>query len=246
MTPLRAVQRQLTTSWGRRQIGYSLQLEDRRDLLICVEPDLRVVVRAPAHKPVEQVLGRIKARRAWIAKQLAWFEQLTPLPPPRFVSGETVMYLGREYRLRLERSARAAVLHAGRLHVGVGGQSARGGARAARAMVLAWYRDRANFVLPKRLAKLQSEIEILRFLEPQLRIRVMSRRWGSCTSRGTVTINPALIQAPASCVDYVLVHELVHLLEPTHSRRFHKLMNQALPDWMQKRARLATAAVRWP
>jgi len=73
----------------------------------------------------------------------------------------------------------------------------------------------------------------------------MRRRWGSCSARGTITINPALLQAPSPCVDYVLVHELLHLIEPSHSSRFFRLFDRALPDWRQRRQRLAETEVRW-
>jgi predicted metal-dependent hydrolase len=82
-------------------------------------------------------------------------------------------------------------------------------------------------------------------LEPQVRIRRMVQRWGSCTPTGTITLNPALVQAAPACIDYVLAHELTHLLEPAHSARFYQLMTNVMPDWRHRRERLATAAVRW-
>jgi hypothetical protein len=68
---------------------------------------------------------------------------------------------------------------------------------------------------------------------------------GSCTIRRTITLNPALVQAPPSCIDYVLVHELVHLLEPGHTPRFYRLLARAMPDWRARQERLARAEIRW-
>jgi predicted metal-dependent hydrolase len=233
---------QLSTGWGSRRIPYSLQLEPRRDLVITVHPDLRVEVRAPDSKPLDHVLRRIHARRSWIAQQLLDFERLTPLPPPRFVSGETILYLGREYRLRVERDGHGVSLHSGRLHVRVAPGA---GQRAVRHAVDGWFRSRARDVFIARAVRLQREIGLLKEVKPAFRVRRMTRRWGSCTAGGTVTLNPALIQAPASCVDYVLVHEMVHLLEPTHSPLFYRALTRAMPDWRDRRERLANAAIRW-
>lgn len=234
---------QMCTTWGARRIDYRLQLEQRRDLLIAVHPDLRVNIRAPEHKPIEQVMKRINARRSWIASRLGEFERFTPLPPPRFISGETIYYLGRGYRLRVERRGRGVLLHSGRLFIRVPHGA---GQRAIGRAVDAWFRNRAASVVRARLDRLVTKTGLFGGLQPNLRIRAMSRRWGSCTAKGTISINPALLQAPPPCVDYVIVHELVHLLEASHSRRFYALLDRAMPDWRQRRERLARAAVRWP
>ena len=233
---------QLSTAWGSRRIPYSLQLEPRRDLVITVNPDLSVSVRAPEATPLEHILRRIHARRSWIAHQLREFEQLSPLPPPRFVSGETILYLGREYRLRIEREGRGVSLHSGRLHVRVARDA---GYRTVRSVVESWFRSRARDVFEMRTLRLQRQIGILKGVTPKLRVRRMARRWGSCAADSTITMNPILLQAPTSCVDYVLVHELVHLLEPAHSPRFYRMLSRAMPDWRDRRERLAKAAIRW-
>lgn len=234
--------RRMKTEWGSRHIDYLLYVETRRDLLIVVHPDLRVHVRAPAERPLEHILRRVHARRSWIARQLRQFERMTPLPPPRFVSGETLLYLGREFRLRIERPGRGVSLQAGRLVVHV---SRTAGAQTVRNAVHEWYGTRAREVVAGRIERLKRDISSLSGLQPQVRVRRMTRRWGSCTALGTITINPALMQAPRACVDYVLVHELVHLLEPAHSPKFYRLFDRAMPDWRARRERLAQAAQRW-
>ena len=107
-----------------------------------------------------------------------------------------------------------------------------------------WYADRAAIVFPDRIDQVRREIPLVASLDHQLRIRLMTRRWGSCTSRRVVTLNPLLVQAPLSCVDYVIVHELVHLLELSHSARFYRLMDQAMPDWRERREQLTRLPIR--
>jgi len=236
-----AAVRRLSTTWGTRRIDFSLVIEPRRDLLIAVHPDLRVQVRGPEGKSLERILERVEARRSWIARQLSEFEQLTPLPPPRFVSGEAVMYLGRAYRLRIDPALEGAALRTGRLHVG-----ARKHQRARiRRLVDDWYRERAASVFARRIERLQKTVAAFDALRPHVRIRRMTRRWGSCARSGSITLNPALVQAPPACIDYVLAHEMTHLLELAHSARFYRLLNEAMPDWRPRRERLAAAVVRW-
>jgi predicted metal-dependent hydrolase len=233
---------EMATHWGTRRIEFVLQLEARRDLVITVNPDSRVHVRAPATKPLDHILRRIDARRSWIARQLREFESFPRLPAPKFISGETLLYLGREYRLRVERGRGPVVLERARLRIRVSTSAMR---HAARDQVIGWYHQKAREIVPRRLFALRQACPLFAKLEPRLRLRRMARRWGSCTVGGTITIHPALIQAPPACIDYVLSHELVHLIEPSHSPRFHHLLSRAIPDWRRRRERLNECVIRW-
>ena len=231
----------MSSSWGERTFEYSLQLQTRRDLVITVHPDLCVEVLAPESKSLDVVLGRIEAKRSWIARQLREFEGQQTFAPHRFVPGESCLYLGRQYRLRVERTGQGVALQGGRLVVRV---SPKAGPERVREAVVGWYRHRARDVFERRAQRLQREIGLLSGLEWTLRVRQMQRRWGSCTARGTITLNPALLQVPPSCIDYVIAHELVHVLEPRHSPRFFRLLGRAMPDWEKRKGRLAGVACR--
>lgn len=234
----------MTASWGARDFEYVLRLESRRDLLITVHPDLRVDVAAPRSRSVDEVVRRVHARRSWIARQLRAFEEQPKVTPHRFVPGESCWYLGRQYRLRVEREGQGVALQGGQLIVRVAPGH---GSAEIRAAIIGWYRRRARAVFSARAERLQRSIGLLSGLDWTLRVRHMQRRWGSCTARGTITMNPTLVQVPPSCVDYVLAHEMVHLLESTHSRRFYRLLGRAMPDWERRKARLESFPNRlWP
>ena len=230
---------QLQVSWGDREISYALFREPRRDLTITIYPDRRVVVRAPVTRPLESVFEYIDGKRPWIARKLGEFEKLPE--PPRFESGESHLYLGHQYPLQVERTGRGVALESNCLLVRVRPAA---GSRAVRLALRKWYADRAAIVFPDRIDQVRREIPLVASLDHQLRIRLMTRRWGSCTSRRVVTLNPLLVQAPLSCVDYVIVHELVHLLELSHSTRFYRLMDQAMPDWRERRQQLTRMPIR--
>jgi predicted metal-dependent hydrolase len=222
--------------WGEREIPYELSVEKRNDLAITVHPDLRVTVRAPEGKPLESVNERLQAKRSWIARQLRDFEQYHPLPTPRrFVGGETHWYLGRQYRLRLVSGPPSVRCSSGHLIVSL---FRPGSPASVKKELNAWYDMRARVVFGERLAEVLHNVHKFRDLAPQLKIRQMEKRWGSCTSRGTVTLNTELVRASKMCIDYVLVHELCHLIVPAHSLRFFNLLDNCMPDWRRRRNRL--------
>ncbi|HIW20667.1 MAG TPA: M48 family metallopeptidase [Candidatus Dorea intestinavium] len=107
--------------------------------------------------------------------------------------------------------------------------------------------EKADKPTPKELEKLKEEIEELaKIWEPKMgvaatkyTIRDMKTRWGSCTpARGTIRISSRLIPYPQECLEYIVVHELCHLIEPSHNQRFKKYMTRFLPDWKERRKKL--------
>lgn len=223
---------------GDRRLVYSLRRASVRRLTITVNPDLTVSVAAPRGAAPEEVDLRVRRRGVWLHRQLRAFETYHPLPVPRrYVSGETHLYLGRQYRLRVRPGSESVKLSGGFLLVT---------ARRDRAayLVKAWYREHAEKVFNYRLCALHTAAPWLERAEHSLRIRDMTRRWGSCGPSGVITLNTDLVKAPRSCIDYILAHELCHLLEMNHSKRFYALLERAVPDWRRARERL-NHAVRY-
>ena len=231
----------LESSWGDRNIRYTVIREARKYLTITVYPDLRVIVRAPSAKSLESVVDYVLHKGAWIARHLSRLEALPPADTPRYESGESHLYLGETYPLHVERSKqRGVALESGRLLVRVRPAT---GARAVRMALRRWYARQARAEFEARLARLQREVPLFARLSFVLRVRRMTSRWGSCTSRGVITMNPLLIQASPACVDYVLAHELVHRLELGHTPRFYQLLAGVFPDWKDREAALKKTAI---
>ena len=106
-------------------------------------------------------------------------------------------------------------------------------------LVDSWLREKAEAIFASLLAEcLDMTAAIGVRAAPPLRIRQMKRRWGSCSSRGVVTLNPDLVAAPKDCIKYVIIHELCHLVEMNHSKRFYKLLGGLMPDWKSRKERL--------
>lgn len=223
--------------FGANTIHYRLRFAARRDLVISVMPDLAVAVSAPSGARDADIEARLIAKAPWILRQQLKYRDLHPLPVPRrFVAGESHRYLGRQYRLRVVsggadgvRMARPFLIVAVR---------ERPTEATVRTLLQKWYRSRAEHVLPVRLQASMERHPVLRIPDLRMRIRSMRTRWGSCSPSGLLSLNPELIRAPTTCIDYVLVHELCHRRVMNHGREFHRLLARVMPDWRERQARL--------
>lgn len=229
--------------YGAQTIPVALEFGDRKRLSISVHPDCSVTALAPADRSLEQVLAHLDRRRPWIAKQRRHFETFHPLPEnKRFISGETHLYLGRQYRLRVRHSANANVKLIGRfLNVYV---SSPREPKSVEDALDAWYRAHAEPIFRKQMARCLEGAPSLPRTEPILRIRKMVGRWGSCSSAGTITLSADLIKAPLHCIEYVMMHELCHLRVHDHSPAFFRLLRRCMPDWEERKARLDAVVLR--
>ena len=157
-----------------------------------------------------------------------------PLAPREFVSGESVLYLGRHYRLKVHAGeSGAAKLRGGWLHVPA--PAGAGQAAHVRAAVIAWLRRHAAERLPERVAAWRAKVGVPL---PRIIIADQQKRWGSCDQRGAIRLNWRIIQAPMRLVDYVVVHELVHLRHRGHGRDYWQAVGRVMPDYERRRADL--------
>ncbi len=225
------------TAVGETTIPYSLVRSPRKTTAITVEPDRKVTVRAPLDADAASIDRIVQRRAAWIIRQQKFFEQFLPKTPPRsFVSGETHLYLGRKYRLRIKLSEQEEVkLRGGYIYVYTRQPA---DVEQVKRLLYGWYNVHAQKKFTERLAVCLDSPVGRGIAMPQLQIRRMAKRWGSCRATGILTLNPDLIRAPRACIDYVILHELCHLLYPNHSPQFYDLLTRVLPDWRVTKLRL--------
>lgn len=224
--------------YGDTTIEYDLGYAPRKTLAISVEPNLRVSVIAPPDTAPEAVAAKVRQRAPWILRQWRELEQYLPAPPPRlYISGETHRYLGRQYRLKVvEGSSESVRLTRGWLSICLADKN---DTERVRQLLDGWYNTQAQRVFPERLRAMLPRLQTVGLREePRLITRPLEARWGSCTGSGTVTLNLRLIQTPKPQIDYVVIHELCHLIEHNHSQRFYHLLDRVLPDWRERRQRL--------
>jgi predicted metal-dependent hydrolase len=222
--------------YGSQNITFALEYSPRKTLAIEVHPDSSILVKAPTDATIESIESKVIHRAAWIARQQRQFDRYAlPLPAPECVSGEGYRYLGRQYRLKLIESHSDKIrLWQGRLEVNTPTPFDREHVERA---ISNWFRDRAMSIFAERYQYCTKSVAPygIRQQSSGFELRTMSKRWGSCTPAGRIFLNPLLISAPKSCIDYVIVHELCHLRFPNHSNSFYKLLAVILPDYRHRK-----------
>lgn len=228
--------------WGRRQIAYSVHRDERRRLKIAVAPSGLVHVMAPLDAADDEVHHRVRRKGGWISAQIKDFEQYRPRTPPRqYISGETHLLRGAHYRLRVrEAEASRICLSGDRIVL----ETPRAESVPHKAALLNhFYRLEAHMEFPHRLQAMSPVFASERIQPPKLLIRPMTKRWGSYTPKGNLVLNLDLIRAPVQCIDYVIVHELAHALEPHHGPKWRRLMDKVMPDWRDRKRNLETSLI---
>ncbi|MGN9813815.1 M48 family metallopeptidase [Streptomyces sp. SD11] len=225
-------------TYGSQIVEFTVVRRDRETLEIAVEPDASVVVAAPAAATVDAIVQRVRKRARWIRRQQLYFAQFAPRTPGRlFISGETHLYLGRQYRLKVVQDATPNVkLIRGYFVVR---SNFPGRPDVTEKLLSEWYQQKARAKFEERL-----EVTLSRFPEPvafqpaTLTVRPLRQRWGSMTRASHLILNRRLIEAPVDAIDYVIAHELCHLAVPNHSSAFTKLLGSVMPDWARRKERL--------
>lgn len=204
---------------------------------IHVYPDGSVEVETPLNTPGEEIFTAMRKRVRWVSKQLQLQREARLHALPReYRSGETHFYLGRRYVLKASQQdacPNAVKLKGGQLQVTTKNNTV----GEIKNTLTRWYRLRADDYFKKRLREISANLGWVES-PPSLKLRVMRTQWGSCSPAGVICLNPRLIRAPRDCIDYVLLHELCHLRQHNHSKRFYNLLDKNLPNWRHVKSRL--------
>jgi len=228
-------------AYRRETIAFEVLHLKRKTMEIAVHPDKSVIVKAPLGSDSEEVVRRVRKRAGWIHRQMLYFEQFeSKTPPRRYVSGESHLYLGRKYRLKIRRATISQVLlKSGYFHI----QSPNLSQGHIQELLEEWYLQKASTCFQAVFHLVWEKFKKNTVAKPSLKIRKMKARWGSLSTNGQLTINPDLIKAPKECIEYVMIHELCHLSHIHHDSNFYKLLDRRLPDWVQRKHKLELALV---
>lgn len=231
---------QIEICWGERRVTAELTRTVRRALRIDVRPTGEVTVFAPVGEGIEEIRTRAHRKGAWIFAQIDTIAQRPKVTPERrYISGETHLLLGRQYRLSVEESEDP--------HVRIDGGRMVIAARApddqphCRRLLQTFYRLRAREVLRQRFEIVLEPFIRKGLRRPSLVIRPMAKRWGSYTPSGRVVLNIDLVRASPRLIDYVICHELAHAFYPDHGDGWRTLLETVMPDWEERKEALEAA-----
>ena len=210
--------------------------KDVKHINLKVKPSGEVILTIPTDSNERDIEYVLKKRADWIERKIAFFNTHKEVRKREYVSGENFHYLGRKYRLKVIQSSKEGVkLQRGYLQIFVKDIADIG--RKERLLYI-WYSQKAQIHFSKAIEKykpiVKQNIEIVR-------IREMKTRWGSCNPiKGYINLNLKLIEKPTECIEYVVFHELAHLIHANHSVKFYNYLSLFMPDWRRRKEQLET------
>ena len=213
--------------YGATTINYSIEYAQRKTLSICVNPDGSVYLKAPLDATLEAIRQKIHKRANWILRQKRFFESFgAPTTKRQYISGESHLYLGRQYMLRVKES-NVNVVHYQNNIIEIECRHK----KDAGVLLQTWYRQRANIKFQEYAMPIIEQFSVYGVRPQSLSIKKMDKRWGYCTTDGYIYLNPRLICAPRCCIEYVITHELCHLIHRNHAKEFYTLLAKEMPHW---------------
>jgi predicted metal-dependent hydrolase len=205
---------------------HSIIRSKRKTVALIITPEAKLVVRAPLHTSNAYIENLVTEKRAWIQRKIV---ELSERPSPgkkNFIDGEEFLFLGKKYLLKIVDNP----LH--RVELKENLLISRTTLPEMHKMLVAWYKQQAYKIIGDRC---ESCKKLVGRAPVSIRISHAARRWGSCSSRGTLCFSWRLVLAPPEIIDYVIVHELVHLIHHNHSKRFWDSVGDLMPDYNDRK-----------
>jgi len=208
--------------------------KDIKNITLKVKPTCEVILTAPLLTTDEHIEYILSKRKGWIGKKIAFYQKNYKPQMKEYVSGENVKYLGRNYRLKVIQSDRECVkLQCGYIQIFIKDKD---NFERKKRLLNEWYLLKSQIYFKKIIAKYSNLVDID---IQNIRIRQMKTRWGSCNSaKSYINLNSELICKPSNAIEYVIFHELAHLIYPNHSRKFYNYLSTYMPDWKKRKERL--------
>ena len=212
------------------ELKYNVVYSGRRSISIIVSPDKGVTVRAPNRASLKTIERFVQEKSGWIRKHLEDHSSLTRINPKKeYVDGEIHLFLGKEYRLKITISAKQFVRqYDGIIEAGLGSID---DSDKVKALLVRWYRQQASEILRQKVKEICNVHKDYNFNPSEITVTALKSRWGSCSSKGKITLNTELVKLDGRFADYVIIHELCHLKYHNHGKDFYRLLGEIIPDY---------------
>jgi len=224
---------------GNKLINYEIIRTRRKTMGIIVEHERNLIVRSPKNTEDAKIEEVLKKKTNWILSKLKEMDKIKPAPKEKeFMTGEKLPYLGRRYRLEVNPAEISIVevkLYQGKFIIDYPVEftdKKEKRREEIRTALIEWYREHAKEKINERVDKYKVKLDV----EPNnVVVKKQKKRWGSCSSKNNLNFNWKTIMAPMSIVDYLVVHELAHLIHDNHSRDFWATVAAIIPDIKEKK-----------
>jgi len=208
-------------------LEYSIIYSERKTLTITVERDRSVIVRAPNGTTPERIEKEIQKKKLWLYEKVKHSQKYDlPIKEKEFISGATILYLGKQYKLEVVSEPFDGILFDNKFLISKSSTNKSSG------LFKEWYIEKAK---QKIVPQAEDYAKHLGANFNRILISDLKYRWGSCTPKNNLNFNWRLIKAPMRVIEYVIVHELAHLLEPNHTDRFWGIIKNQLPDYLKSK-----------
>ena len=235
-----------TVAYENNEIHYLLEQKQVKNLNLRVHKDCMVYVSANPDVPAEKVDDFVVSKGAYIRSAQRKFREIAQYAsqPKQYVSGETFYLLGRGIRLKVENSMRDAISSDG-IYLRLCVKDTEDFAKKQK-MVTRYLDEQCRSIFGEIILETYPIFQKYGIPMPELRIRNMETRWGSCLAKKEiVTLNKRLLEAPRNCIEYVVMHEFCHFVHPNHSKQFYAFLTMLMPDWKQRKETLDKSATFW-
>ena len=230
-----------TVTLAGRKVAYSLRISERaRNLRLKVDLDNGLMVTVPEGFDPDGIERILREKQGWILDKLNYFDQERRIPAaPAGQPGRYILYRGREYLVEVrDQGTRAGAVEIldDRIVVTLD----EGGGKDCADVLERWLKRMARLLINQRIRVINNDLNLS---VNRVAIRGQKTRWGSCSQQGNLNFNWRLVMAPLQVMDYIVVHELLHLVEPNHSKKFWQLVEGVCPDykvwrdWLKKNGR---------
>ncbi len=229
-----------------QEISYVLERKQVKNLNLRIRKDGRVFVSASDAVPFEEVDEFVCNKASYILDAVKRFNEMALYKPQpkQYVSGETFYLQGRGLRLQVSQATKDSISSDG-VYIYLKVKDVNDFEKKRR-IVTRFLDQECKTAFSEVMEDLYPLVKKYGIEKPTLRIRDMETRWGSClTKKRIITLNKRLLESPRNCIEYVVMHELCHLIHPNHSKQFYSFLTMLMPDWKERKVYLDKSAAYW-
>lgn len=233
----------LSYEYGTELIEFEVEFRERKTLAIEIEPPRQIKVIAPKGKAEDEILETVKSKSRWIVQKLFEIKEIEYRNSTKqYINGESFLYLGRNYSLQIvldkECISSEAKLYRSRFYV----TSSTKDEDTIKLALESWYKHKAKQKINERIQYYQGYFDD----KPnRVVIKNQEKRWGSCTKNNDLLFNWKCVMAPSPVLDYIVVHEMCHMVHKNHSTEFWQLVKRVLPDYQNRKNWLRDNGIKY-